>query len=111
MRKIMLAIQTVISMVFISGTLSLLQFVAGESKLYNIPDNERFYKQCILVQSYMINDRAALHRELQNSRLAQQVIPYSEDFKKRHNDLDDPVGKLLDDMRMQYIRNYHLPDT
>ncbi|MBR4593645.1 MAG: ABC transporter permease, partial [Bacteroidaceae bacterium] len=111
MRKIMLAIQTVISMVFISGTLSLLQFVAGESKLYNIPDNERFYKQCILVQSYMINDRAALHRELQNSRLAQQVIPYSEDFRKRHNDLDDPVGKLLDDMRMQYIRNYHLPDT
>ena len=111
MRKIMLAIQTVISMVFISGTLSLLQFVAGESKLYNIPDNERFFKQCILVQSYMINDRAALHRELQNSRLAQQVIPYSEDFRKRHNDLDDPVGKLLDDMRMQYIRNYHLPDT
>ena len=111
MRKIMLAIQTVICMVFISGTLSLLQFVAGESKLYNVPDNERFYKQCVLVQSYMINDRAALHRELQNSRLAQQVIPYSADFEKRHNDLDDPVGKLLDDMRMQYIRNYHLPDT
>lgn len=38
-RKVPL-LQTVICTVFISGTLSLLQFVAGEAKLNHIPDND-----------------------------------------------------------------------
>ena len=111
MRKTMLVLQTVICTVFISGTLSLLQFVAGEAKLNHIPDNDRHYRQCVLVQSYMISDKAALQRDLQNSRYAQRVIPYSESFENLHNDLNDPMGRLFNDMRMQSLRNYHMSDT
>ena len=111
MRKAMLVIQTVICTVFISGALSLLQFVAGEAKLNYIPDNERYYRQCVLVQSYMVSDRAALQRDLLNSRLARKVIPYSENFEELHNDQNEPLGKLLSDMRIQSLRNYHMPDT
>ena len=111
MRKTMLVLQTVICTVFISGTLSLLQFVAGEAKLNHIPDNDRHYRQCVLVQSYMISDKAALQRDLQNSRYAQRVIPYSESFENLHNDLNDPMGRLFNDMRMQSLRNYHMSNT
>ena len=111
MRKVMLVVQTVICTVFISGSLSLLQFVAGEGKLNHIPDNDRYYRQCVLVKSYMVSDRVALHRDLQNSRFAQQVIPYSESFENLNNDPNDPMGKLLNDVRLQSLRNYHMPDT
>ncbi len=111
MRKSMLVLQSVICMVFISGTISLLQFVAGESKLNNIPDNDRYYRQCVLVQSYMINDKDALKTGLQECTLADRVIPYSENFENRNYDSYDPVGGLLDDLRLQSIRNYHMPDT
>ena len=111
MRKTMLVLQTVICMVFISGTFSLLQFVAGESRLNNIPDNDRYYRQCVLVQSYMINDKAALKRDLLECTLADKVIPYSENFENRNYESYDPVGGLLDDLRLNSIRNYHMPDT
>jgi len=111
MRKVMLVVQTVICTVFISGTLSLLQFVSGEGRLNHIPDNDRYYRQCVLVKSHMVSDRAALQRDLQNSRFALKVIPYSESFENLNNDPNDPMGKLFNDMRLQSLRNYHMPDT
>ena len=111
MRKTMLVIQTVISTVFISGTLSLLQFVAGESRLNNIPDNDRYYRKCILAQSYRINDKIGFQRELQGLRHADLIIPYSESFTELNRDESDPVGALLKDLRLGSLRNYHLADT
>ena len=90
MRKTMLVIQTVISTVFISGTLSLLQFVAGESRLNNIPENDRYYRKCILAQSYRINDKIGFQRELQSLRHADRIIPYSESFTELNRDESDP---------------------
>ena len=111
MRKTMLVIQTVISTVFISDTLSLLQFVAGESRLNNIPENDRFYRKCILAQSYRINDKIGFQRELQGIRHADRIIPYSESFTQLNRDESDPVGALLRDLRLGSLRNYHLADT
>ena len=110
-RKAMLVLQTVICTVFICGTLSLLQFVRGMSEHNNIPDNDRFYRQCVYLRAYNVNDKVSFRKELEQCRYAQTVIPYSEEFDWNQDEMNDTIKQVLKDESLGSIRNYVMPNT
>lgn len=52
LRNTMLGIQIAICLLFVGGSIALTHFSELTLKSYNIPDNDDFYKECILVRPY-----------------------------------------------------------
>lgn len=55
-RNTMLALQLVIGMIFLGGTLTLSQFIGGMKRVFNVPENEDFYEQCLYICQDWIDD-------------------------------------------------------
>ena len=108
--KTMLVLQTVICTVFISGTLSLLQFVKGMSDLHHIPDNDRHYKECIYMSAHPIRNLIDFRKEVEKCRFADRVIAYSEQFNSSFEE-DYTLKQIVENNRIYSIRNYLMPDT
>ena len=56
LRNTMLGIQIAICILFVGGSLALTQFSELSLKDYNVPENDDFYKECILVRPYLTEE-------------------------------------------------------
>ena len=56
LRNTMLGIQIAICILFVGGSLALTQFSELTLKDYNVPENDDFYKECILVRPYFTEE-------------------------------------------------------
>lgn len=109
--KAMLVLQTTICMLFISGTISVLMFVGGMRQKMHVPDNDSFYKQCVMVRGVMVDNKWELGRQLEECRYAARVIPFSEEFSYGRPDENDTIRKIIEGAQIALLRNYVTPDT
>ena len=109
--KTMLVLQTVICTVFVSGTLSLLQFVKGMSELNHIPDNDKHYKECVYIRAYYVKDLINFRKEVEKCRFADRVIAYSEEFDEMFYEQNITLRQIVAKEQVFAIRNYVMPDT
>ena len=58
LRNTMLGIQIAICILFVGGSLALTQFSELTLKDYNVPENDDFYQECILVRPYFTEEEA-----------------------------------------------------
>lgn len=109
-RNVMLGSQIVISMLFVCGTLQLVQVTSTIIGMENIPDNDDDYKQMVLLKAEDTNDSHRLIEELGRLADVKQTIPFTQIFCSFKEILDYPdvINKLE---RRTHFYNYMVADT
>lgn len=76
-RNTMLSVQITISMIFVCGTLILFNWSEKMLSNFHLPENESFYKECILLRSSYTDQPERLINEIKHLDDLDRIITYS----------------------------------
>ena len=112
LRNTMLGVQFVISITFLGGTLSLTQFVNRMMESYNVPENDDFYAECILVKPFHEEDGQKLWEYLrsgENYDIKHYFCIEDQTFLPIEEVSNSP--ELVEELRRSHWRCRELADT
>ena len=111
LRNTMLGIQIAICILFVGGSIALTHFSELALKEMNVPENDDFYKECILVRPYVTNEDAPKILEYLRTEAKdiECFIPINMSLFRSKEILEHPVAK--EELGYLWIRLYNVSDS
>ncbi len=110
LRNTMLGIQIAICILFVGGSLALTHFSELALKGFNVPENDDFYKECIMVRPYLIEDSPKIMEYLRTeAKDIECFIPIRNSYFRIKEILEDPKAK--EELGYLWIRQYNVSDS
>ena len=110
LRNTMLGIQIAICILFVGGSLALTHFSELALKGFNVPENDDFYKECIMVRPYDIEDSPKILEYLRTeAKDIECFIPIRNSYFRIKEILEDPKAK--EELEYLWIRQYDVSDS
>ena len=110
LRNTMLGIQIAICILFVGGSLALTHFSELALKGFNVPENDDFYKKCIMVRPYDIEDSPKIMEYLHTeAKDIECFIPIRNSYFRIKEILEDPKAK--EELGYLWIRQYNVSDS
>ena len=110
LRNTMLGIQIAICILFVGGSIALTHFSELALKGFNVPENDDFYKECIMVRPYLIEDSPKIMEYLRTeAKDIECFIPIRNNYFRIKEILEDPKAK--EELEYLWIRQYNVSDS
>ena len=110
LRNTMLGIQIAICILFVGGSLALTHFSELCLKEWNVPENDDFYKECIMVRPYLREDSPKIMEYLRTeAKDIECFIPIRNSYFRIKEILEDPKAK--EELGYLWIRQYNVSDS
>ena len=111
LRNTMLGIQIAICILFVGGSLALTHFSELALKEMNVPENDDFYKECIIVRPYDSNLESPKFLEYLRTEAqdVERFIPMNHDFLQSKEIQEDSVAD--EEQGTVFIRECMVSDT
>lgn len=109
-RNVMLGLQIVISMIFVCGTLELVQVTSLIIDMENIPDNDEDYRKMVYLNASEAEDSYRLIEEVSRLADVKQTIPVSQIYQSFGEIIDNP--DIKEKLKGQtHFYSYEVADT
>ena len=111
LRNTMLGIQIAICILFVGGSIALTHFSELALKEMNVPENDDFYKECILVRPYVTKEDAPKILEYLRTEAKdiECFIPINMSFHRLKDIQEHPMAKEA--WGHMWIRQYQVGDS
>ena len=110
LRNTMLGIQIAICILFVGGSIALTHFSELALKEMNVPENDDFYKECIIIRPYLSEDASQILEYLRTeAKDIECFIPIKNSYFRSKEILEHPVAK--EELGYLWIRQYNVSDS